>query len=140
MDALALYRGDLLAWFSAPDAAPEFEEWLDRERGKFRARAVEAAWSVAESAERDGDAGEAVRWGRWACDLSPDDELCARKLIQLHDRLGDRAGAIKAYDRLAVRLRKEYRAEPSPETRTLVEAVKSRDEERFAVSPGGFRW
>jgi len=133
-DALELYRGDLLAGFSAPDVASEFEEWLGGERDRLRARAAEGAWQVAASAEQEGDATEAAVWGRRACGLAPDDETYVRRLIQLHDRLGDRAGALKAYEGLLAYLREEYQAEPAPETRALVEAIKSREQERFAVA------
>ncbi len=138
--ALELYRGDLLAGFSAPDVASEFEDWLGRERDRLRARAAEGAWEVAESAEQEGDTTDAIQWGRRACGLAPDDETCIRRLIQLHDRLGDRAGALKAYEGLVAYLREEYQVEPAPETRALMEAIKSREEERFAVAvPEGSR-
>ena len=132
-DALELYRGDLLTGFSAPDIASEFEDWLGRERDRLRARAAEGAWKVAESAEQEGETTDAIRWGRRACGLAPDDEICVRRLIQLHDRLGDRAGALKAYDGLVAYLKGEYQAEPAPETRALVEAIRSREEQRFVV-------
>ena len=132
-EALDLYRGDLLAGFYPPDVAPEFEEWLGRERDRLRARAAEGAWAVADSAERVGDTADAIQWARRACGLAPDDETCARRLIQLHDRLGDRAGALKSYEGLVAYLKEEYEAEPAPETRALVEAIKGRDEERFTV-------
>ena len=41
-DALALYRGELLAGFHI-SAAPDFERWLDEERSRLRQRAGEAA-------------------------------------------------------------------------------------------------
>ncbi len=53
-DALALYRGELLAGFHI-SAAPDFERWLDEERSRVRQRAGEAAWALAEVRERDGD-------------------------------------------------------------------------------------
>ena len=132
-EALDLYRGDLLAGFYASDVAPEFEDWLSRERDRLRARAAEGAWEVAEIAEREGDSAEAIQWGRRACNLAPDDETVVRRLIQLYDRLGDRAGALRAYEVLVEHLTEEYQAEPAPETQALIEAIKARDEERFTV-------
>src|SRR5205823_14606384 len=46
-DALALYRGDLLEGFFVT-GAPEFERWVERERGRLRERASQGAWALAE--------------------------------------------------------------------------------------------
>ena len=46
-DALALYRGELLAGFHISDA-PDFEHWMDEERSRLRQRAGEAGWALAE--------------------------------------------------------------------------------------------
>jgi serine/threonine-protein kinase len=136
-DALQLYQGDLLAGFHAPDVAAEFEEWLGRERDRLRARAADGAWKVSEAAEGSGDGTEAVRWGKRACSLAADDETSVRRLIQLHDRLGDRAGALKTFEGLVAYLEEEYDSEPAPETLALVDAIRSRSEERFAVDVAG---
>jgi DNA-binding SARP family transcriptional activator len=42
------------------------------------------------------------------------------------DRLGDRAGAVKLYEDFAARLRADLDIEPSAETVTLVNAIRSR--------------
>jgi DNA-binding SARP family transcriptional activator/TolB-like protein len=122
-EALVLYRGDLLPGFFIPDA-PDFERWLDEERLRLRARAADAAWTLAGRLERDRDAQGAERWARWGAALTPDDERAARRLIALLGRLGDRTGAIRAHDELAARLRREYDVAPSAETEQLVDAVR----------------
>jgi DNA-binding SARP family transcriptional activator/TolB-like protein len=122
-EALALYRGDLLPGFFVPDA-PDFERWLDEERLRHRGRAAEAAWTLAGRLERDRDADGAARWARWTSALTPDDERAVRRLIALLGRLGDRAGAIRAHDELAARLRRDYGVSPSAETQQLVDAVR----------------
>ncbi|HET6577730.1 MAG TPA: BTAD domain-containing putative transcriptional regulator [Gemmatimonadales bacterium] len=122
-EALALYRGDLLPGFFIPDA-PEFERWLDEERLRLRSRAADAAWALAGRLERERDAQGAERWARWGAALTPDDERAVRRLIALLGRLGDRAGAIRAHDELAARLRREYDVAPSAETEQLVDAVR----------------
>ncbi|HEY7635921.1 MAG TPA: BTAD domain-containing putative transcriptional regulator [Gemmatimonadales bacterium] len=122
-EGLALYRGDLLPGLFISDA-PEFERWLADVRARLRTRAVEAAWSLAGRLERDGDVDDAARWARWACAQAPDDECAARRLIALLGRMGDRAGAVHAYDEFAARLRREYEVEPSTETQRLLSAVR----------------
>ena len=59
-------------------------------------------------------------------DLAPFDEGAVHRLIELLDRIGNRAGAVSAYDHFARRLRDEYAAEPSPETEVLIDRVRSR--------------
>ena len=51
-EALDLYRGHLLEGFHAVGVAPELEQWLDAERSRLRMRAVHAATSLADAAER----------------------------------------------------------------------------------------
>ncbi len=123
--ALELYRGPLLQGFFAPDA-PGFERWMETERARLRDRAFACAWRMAERAEERGDAFEAAFWGRRATALMPDDEEALRRLLTLLDRLGDRAGAIAAYEELARHLRQDYDAEPSAETQTLIRNIRSR--------------
>lgn len=131
-DALALYRGDLLdGMFIA--GAPEFERWLDEARNHLRQRASEGAWALAEEAAGAGEAIEAERWARRAADLLPPDETAGRRLIRFLHGLGDRAAAVRAYERLAETLAREYDIEPSAETRALAAAI--REDDRTAPVP-----
>ena len=131
--ALELYRGDLLPGFFLSDV-PGFEHWLERERARLRARAVEAAWTVAVQREERRDPDGAAAFARRAMDLCPDDEGTLRRLIALLDRLGDRASAVRAYEEFAHRLLQDCEAEPSAETRALVERVRER-EAPFVAEP-----
>jgi adenylate cyclase len=123
--ALALYRGDLLEGFHLDDA-PEFERWLDARRAGLRLRATEAASRLAEREEQAGNPAAAVQWARRALTLSPNDETLLRRLITLLDGSGDRAGALRAYELFAERLRTELEADPAPETRALVHGIRMR--------------
>jgi serine/threonine-protein kinase len=124
-DAMQRYGGDLLPGFYLDDA-PEFERWLDVERLRLRRLAAEAAWRVVDETEPKGDLGAAARWARRAVDLDPFDESGLHRLIGILDASGDRAGALAAYDHFRRRLHDEYAVDPSPETRQLVEEVRSR--------------
>ncbi len=123
--ALSLYHGDFLAGFHLPDVAPELEEWVDRTRARLRRHASAAAWAAAEAAETAGKPDAAVEFGRQGCELEPDQEGGWRRLMLLHDRLGDRAGALRAYDELAARLEREFDARPSPETVALAGRLRA---------------
>src|SRR6185369_17509568 len=54
------------------------------------------------------------------------DESVHRRLLSLVDRVGDRAGALRAHDEFVRRLRVDYELEPSAETLALVAAIKQR--------------
>jgi len=127
-EALDLYTGNLLEGFFVPEAAPEFERWLDGERGRFRRRAVQAAWALVDAAESAGDRVGAVPLARRAAALSPDDEAGVRRLMRIVDRGGDRAGALAAYEEFRRRLAAEYGASPAPETEAVIAAIRSRQE------------
>lgn len=126
-EALALYRGELLKGFHL-SGTPEFEQWLDTARRRLGQAAADAALSLAREAEAAGREVEARRNARRAAALGPYDELACRNLIGLLDRLGDRAGAVIAFERFAERLRSELDMEPSPELRSAIERIRARQE------------
>src|SRR5688572_7831275 len=128
VDALALYRGDFFESFHVDDVAPEYEEWVERTRGRLRRRAASVAWVAADAAVTGGQVERAIELGRRACDLEPDQEAGWRRLMTLQDRVGDRAGALRTYDDLSRRLEHEFEAAPSPETTALVERIRASSE------------
>ena len=131
--ALALYRGDFLDGFHVDDVAPEYDEWVERTRARLRRRASAGAWTAAEAAERAGETPRALELARRACELEPDQEGGWRRLMTLHERVGDRAGALRAYDELAARLEHEFDARPAPETSALAESIRT--SKRAAAAP-----
>src|SRR5881296_2805021 len=120
-DALDLYRGDLLEGFFIR-GSPEFEQWLEDERVRLKVMALRSATLLAER----GGLAESAQWGRRALRIAPLDEPTLRRLMQSLDRLGDRAGALDAYEGFAKRLAAELEADPAPETRALAGAVRER--------------
>ncbi len=124
-EALALYRGDLLHGFYLSDT-PAFEHWLDGERQRVRRLAAAATWRVAEAEEAAGNGAAAIEYGRRAIALSPDDENATRQLLSLLDRAGDSAGAFRLYEEHRHRLEAEFELQPAPETRALLERIRSR--------------
>src|SRR2546426_648092 len=102
-EALDLYRGDLLEGFFIPDAG-EFEHWQESERARLQQAAARGAQTLVQRCETEGDLSTAAEWARRAVRRSPHDEEPLRRLIALLDRLGDRAGAVEAYEDFAKRL------------------------------------
>jgi DNA-binding SARP family transcriptional activator/TolB-like protein/TolA-binding protein len=135
-DALALHHGDFLDGFHVDYVASEYEEWVERTRARLRRRAAAGAWAAAEAAERDGETARAIELARRACELEPDQETGWRQLMMLHERTGDRAGALRAYDELAARLQREFDARPAPETTALADAIRTSNRPAAPVSLG----
>lgn len=134
-DAVDLYRGDLLPGFYVSDA-PEFERWLEGERDRLRQRAATVAWGLAERAAAKNEAVTTAHWARWAAALTPDDEGSLRRCLRLLLQVGDRAGAVRAYDLFAKRLKEDYASEPSPQTRAML-ATPPATESVAAARPDG---
>lgn len=131
-DALALVRGPFLPGLCVDGG--EFDLWLDGARDRLARRAAGVADRLSARAEKNGDLRNAVQWARRWTELAAHDETAWRRLLSLLDRIGDRAGALDAYETFATRLRDELAIAPSPETRALAERIRSRT---MARGPGG---
>lgn len=125
--ALELYRGDFLEGFFVSGTSPELERWIESERGRLRERAARAAGQLVAVAEREGDVAGAVQAARRAVALEPDDEHSLKRLIDLLDRYGDRAGALSAFEAFRRRLQERYDATPSPETTARIRTIRERE-------------
>lgn len=124
-EALDVYRGDLLEGFHI-SGAPMFERWLDLRRDDLRRQARRAAWKLATDAQAAGAPAAAAHWARRSLQLAPLDEAVLGQVIGLLDRVGDRAGAVREYEVFAKRLREDLDLEPAPETRALVDDIRTR--------------
>ena len=122
--ALELYkRGDLLPGFFVQDAGA-FEDWLERTRSMLRDKMAAAAWSLAAESASGGQLTNSNRFAKRASELAPSDERMLRRVMQLLAEHGDVAGALHVYDDFARRLRRDFDAEPSRESRELVERMR----------------
>ena len=117
--ALALYQGELLAGFHVAGAAP-FEEWLAGERTRVRDLMVSAAGALADARLQASDLPGAIRATERRIQLAPGEEAAHRQLMRLLVAHGEPAEARRAYDRLEARMRTEFDAAPSPDTRELL--------------------
>lgn len=125
--ALDLYRGDLLEGLFL-SGSPEFERWLDAERERLRERAAAAAWELSHRFLSSGRVTEGERMGQRALALVPTDENEARRFIAALNHAGDRAAAIRFYEKFASELRVLLDLRPSAETRALVEDIRNTSE------------
>jgi DNA-binding SARP family transcriptional activator len=120
--ALELYRGDLLEGLFVREA-PEFERWLDDERTRLREMAAGAAWALAHQHIGAGRLVGAERTAQRALLLVATDESEVRRFIQALAHAGDRAAAVRFYEKFAQRLRSEYEIEPDPSTVAVSQAL-----------------
>ena len=134
--ALDLYRGEFCPTLFV-SGAPEAEEWLEGQRRRLRSAALAAARTHAERLADRGEAEAAARAAGRAFALRPDDEGDVRALLALLDRCGDGAGALLAYRDFEHRLSASLEAEPSLETRRLVETIRRRREPWPAAAAEG---
>jgi DNA-binding SARP family transcriptional activator/tetratricopeptide (TPR) repeat protein len=124
--ALEIYKGPLLAGFFVDGMSAEVETWIESQRSRIARKAVLACGALADAAEQNRNGIDAARWARAAVDLSPDDELAHRRLIEVLAAFGDRAGALRAADEFARRLDREFGSMPSAETQALVASIRRR--------------
>lgn len=121
---VARIGGEFLEGFVVPDA-PEFEDWVARERTQLRGASLDL---LVQSAERALDAGQ-VREARDAAGramgLDQHHEPAALVLMRAHVLEGARALALDVYQRLADALRRDLNAEPSPAARELADRARS---------------
>jgi DNA-binding SARP family transcriptional activator len=105
-EALALYRGDLLHGCHLADS-PEYAVWLDAERERLRRRVVRGAMVLAKRSALDGDVIHAAEWARFAGLRAPYDEDLVHEVVDVLDRIGDRAGGARFYAAADERFRSE---------------------------------
>jgi ABC-type transport system substrate-binding protein/DNA-binding SARP family transcriptional activator len=93
--------------------------WVEEKRRELGAIRVHALSVLAESCIRLGDAHEAARWASELVALEPFRESGYRQLMQAHVAAGNRAEALRVYDRCRRLLAEELGTYPSPETEAV---------------------
>lgn len=120
--ALGLYRGELLAGLAVSDA-PDYELWLATERRRFEQHYARGLAGLAALQRRRGQWAEVVTVAERAIAHDALDEPVYRVLMEAYARLGQRAQALRAYDRLRSLLEREIGVAPLPETDDLRAAI-----------------
>jgi DNA-binding SARP family transcriptional activator len=91
-------------------------EWIDRRRAEQRTQLLRALEILAEVWSRRGEVAQGVRVAEEAVALEPFRETAHRRLMQAHVAAGNRAEALRAYERCRRLLAEELGVDPSPET------------------------
>lgn len=119
----AMLTASLLRQPLLPGEEGTWVEERRRELSDARERALDV---LADASLRSGDIREAAKWAEQAIVLTPYRESGYRRLMEAHVAAGNRAEALRVYERCRRLLAEELGAYPSPETesvyRTLLEA------------------
>jgi YVTN family beta-propeller protein len=93
--------------------------WVEQKRRELADVRTRALAVLADASLRLGAADEAVKWAEQAIALEPFRETGYRRLMEAHIAAGNRAEALRTYERCRRLLADELGAYPSPETESL---------------------
>lgn len=128
------YHGPFLHGLSLPDA-PEFETWLYAQRAYWRGVVAELLSLLATMQEEAGEVSDAIRSLEQWTTIEPDDELAWRRLIELHLRQGNPAGAHGAWEQYRLTLG-QLEVAPSRVMRELSQRIAGSSFPGLRARPG----
>jgi TolB-like protein/DNA-binding SARP family transcriptional activator len=123
--AVELYRGRFLEGFYLSDA-PEFEQWMETERGRIERSYTEAIERLAKRAEDASDSAAAARWRQKLIETDPLSSKHAIGLIRALVNAGDHASALRYAERYEAILGEELGTSVGPAVAGLVAEVRAR--------------
>ena len=118
--AAAAQAASLLA---QPFLPGEEGAWVEGKRREFDDVRDRALTVLTDASLRSGDAPEAVKWAAQTIALAPFRETGYRRLMEAHVAAGNRAEALRVYERCRRLLADELGAYPSPETEAIFRAL-----------------
>ena len=122
--AVALYRGDFLEDFSAPDA-PLFEEWQLTQRTRLHEMVLQALGNLVAHHIAQQQYAQGIQHARRLLGLEPWREEGHRQLMLLLALRGQRGAALAQYDACCDALNAEFGVGPSPETVQLYDRIEA---------------
>ena len=117
LECVRLYEGEFLAGVELRE--PAFADWLSLTRDRLRKTACDAATRLASTMIEDGRLQEAVSVLDDLIAVDPADENAHRELMKAYAAMGNRAKALRQYQRCLEALEKELGVTPDVETRAL---------------------
>jgi len=124
---VALYRGDLL-----PSC---YDDWILPEREALRQAALRALERLVQLQEELGDYPAAIAGAQRLLRHDPLHEATYRRLMRLHARNGDRAGALRVYHTCTTVLQRELEVAPGAATRAAYEQLLGAEPRPSPVAP-----
>lgn len=125
-DAAELYDGPF-----APDleaiGSPDFARWVERERTRYRGLAEKTLLRWVDECAEAGRWGEMVAAGGRLVSMNPLSEKAHRAVMRGLWLQGDRRGALAHFEEHEEHLRGESSGDLAPQTRTLIEEIRTSD-------------
>lgn len=109
-----------------PFLSGEEGAWIDGRRQALRKSLLRALDCLAQIHCATGELTLALRAAEEAVDLEPLREAGYRRLMLVHDAAGNRAEALRVYDKLKSVLEVELMTTPGPETRRIFQTLAGR--------------
>ena len=125
--------GEFMPGVFSKSGYPEFEHWMEGTRAEIRRLSAEAAWQHADNLRAAGDFLGAATAARLAARTLEHDETALRRLMQLLSDIGDRAGALRAYERFLSACARDLAGPASRATHALAEAIRDAGGKQDAV-------
>jgi DNA-binding SARP family transcriptional activator len=122
-EVLPLLQGDFLEGFHVK-GAHEFEDWMERERGRFRALAAATLVAAGERRFTGGRLADAADMARRALALAPRSEPAIRLLMRASALMGDAAAALAGYGGFATGLQRDLAEQPSRALTALASRIR----------------
>jgi predicted ATPase/DNA-binding SARP family transcriptional activator len=122
--AVNLYTGSFLHGFSLPNS-PEFDMWMAQERQHWGRRYLDTLAMLVDGYASSGAYTQAIAAAQRALAVDELAEDMHRWLIQLYAASGDRAAALRQFERCVLVLERELGVSPLPETRAVYNAVRA---------------
>jgi YVTN family beta-propeller protein len=104
---------------SEPFLPGEEGAWVEEKRRELADVRLRALSALADACLRSGDAPDAVNWAEQSIALEPFRETGYRCLMKAHVAAGNRAEALRVYERCRQLLAEELGTYPSPETESI---------------------
>src|SRR3954464_8966981 len=129
---LELYRGEFMQGFSVEDA-PEFELWVEAERGRWRTLFGELCERLSQLEGEEGLIAEAIGTTRLWVRQASLEEAAHRRLMELLSSAGESERALLVYEGFQNTLNRELQIEPSSRMQRLAGRLREEVEERASV-------
>jgi DNA-binding SARP family transcriptional activator/TolB-like protein len=134
--AAELHRGPFLDGF--PPLDEPFDDWAEATRAGLARRALDAFRALLEPLAEPGDAAAGLALAERALALDPAFEPAWRARMRLLAARGERAAALREYERCRAAVARAVSAQPGPETERLLRELAAGDPgPRRAAGPGG---
>jgi DNA-binding SARP family transcriptional activator len=117
------FSGELLAPYDYDDC-PDFADWLFAERERIQSLKHHALQTLIQTHQKDSNYQEALRCADALLQLDTLSEESHCLVMRLHFLAGDRAAALKAFERCKEILDKELGVEPTTDTHSLAAEIE----------------